>query len=155
MTRLERASFEVERFELAGNSCLEVRGRWFGVRGRRFMRPALTAVADGREHRFLAVLDHKPWNAEEGKTWLAAFPCSTDPAAIIKAELTVAPDVTVPLPPPSRPQPADAQSAGPRDAHRRDRVDAKVKNGGPDRGPSDRLAAIPTTGWDSSTTRHP
>jgi len=103
VTRLEPASFEVERFEFAGNACLEIRGRWFGVRGRRFMRPALTAVTDGREQRMLAVLDHKPWNAEEGETWLAAFPCSTDPTALIQAELTVAPDVTVPLPPPSAP----------------------------------------------------
>jgi len=47
MTPLEPASFEVERFGLGDEACLEVRGRWFGVRGRRFMRPALTAVADG------------------------------------------------------------------------------------------------------------
>src|SRR4051794_14498273 len=79
MMPLERAGLEVERFELAGNACLELRGRWFGVRGRRFMRPALTALADGREQRILAVLDHKPWDAEDGETWLAAFPCPTDP----------------------------------------------------------------------------
>jgi hypothetical protein len=103
VTALEPASFEVERFELADNACLELRGRWFGVRGRRFMRPALTSVADGREQRILAVLDHKPWNAEDGATWLAAFPCSTDPAALADPELTVAPGVTVPLPPPSTP----------------------------------------------------
>ncbi len=104
MTRLEPASFEVERFELAGDACLEVRGRWFGVRGRRFMRPTLTAVTDGREQRILAVLDHKPWSAEEGETWLAAFPCPADPTALVEAELTVAPGVTVPLPPPSVPR---------------------------------------------------
>jgi hypothetical protein len=95
------ASFEVERFELAGDACLEVRGRWFGVRGRRFMRPALTVVSDGREQRLLAVLDHKPWTAEEGEAWLAAFPWSSDPAVLGETELTVAPDLTVPLPPPS------------------------------------------------------
>ena len=77
--RLEPASFEVEHFKLDGNACLEVRGRWFGVRGRRFMRPALTTVTDGREQRILAVLDHKPWNAEDGEIWHAAFPYSTDP----------------------------------------------------------------------------
>ncbi|HEX9482691.1 MAG TPA: hypothetical protein VF927_11370 [Solirubrobacteraceae bacterium] len=102
MTRLEAASFEVERFELSGDSSLEVRGRWFGVRGRRFMRPALTAVTDGREQRMLAVLDHKPWVAEEGEPWRAVFPCESDPGAMDRAELTVAPDVTVPLPSPSR-----------------------------------------------------
>ncbi len=99
--RLEPASFDVERFELAGDACLQVRGRWSGVRGRRFMRPALTAVVDGHEQRILAVLDHKPWNAEDGEPWVAAFPCPADPGALAQAELTVAPDVTVPLPPPS------------------------------------------------------
>jgi hypothetical protein len=101
VTTLAPASFEVERFELAGEACIEVRGRWSGVRGRRFMRPTLTARAGGREQRILAVLDHKPWIAEEGEIWLAAFPCTTDPASLRDAELTVAPDVTVPLAPPS------------------------------------------------------
>jgi hypothetical protein len=101
VTGLMPASFKVERFEPAGEACLEVRGRWFGVRGRRFMRPALTAVADGHAQRSLAVLDHKPWTAEEGEAWLAVFPWSSDPAALLEAELTVAPNVTVPLPPPS------------------------------------------------------
>ena len=104
MTGLEPASFEVERFELSENACLELRGRWFGVRGRRFMRPALTSMADGQEQRILAVLDHKPWNAEDGETWLAVFPYLNDPAALTRSELTVAPDVTVPLPPPSTPK---------------------------------------------------
>jgi hypothetical protein len=103
VTGLEPASFEVERFELARDSCLEVHGRWYGVRGRRFMRPTLTAVAGGREQRLLAVLDHKPWVAEDGEAWLAAFPFSSDPASLLQAELTVAPDVTVPLPRPSSP----------------------------------------------------
>jgi hypothetical protein len=100
---MEPASFQVDRFELVGDSRLEVRGRWFGVRGRRFMRPALTAVAGGRQQRILAALDHKPWAPEEGETWLASFPCSTDGAALRQAELTVAPDLTVALPPPSAP----------------------------------------------------
>ncbi len=103
MKRLEPASFEVERFALAGDDCLEVRGRWFGVRGRRFVRPALTAVAEGRKQRILAALEQKPWSAEEGEDWIAVFPFDTDPADLIEPELTVAPDVTVPLPPPSTP----------------------------------------------------
>jgi hypothetical protein len=105
VAELQPASFEVERFELGPDACLEVHGRWFGVHGRRFMRPTLTATAGGREHRLLAVLDHKPWIPEEGETWLAAFPWSTDPAALLEAELTVAPDVTVSLPQPSLPEP--------------------------------------------------
>jgi hypothetical protein len=104
VTGLEPATFEVERFELGDNACLELRGRWFGVRGRRFMRPALTSLADGQEQRILAALDHKPWNAEDGEAWLAVFPYLNDPAALARPELTVAPDVTVPLPPPSTPQ---------------------------------------------------
>jgi hypothetical protein len=138
VTRLEPASFEVERFELAGNACLELRGRWFGVRGRRFMRPALTAVADGREQRILAVLDHKPWSAEEGETWLAAFPCSTDPAAVVKAELTVAPDVTVPLPPPSAPTTARRPKRGTSRRSSPRQGDTKVKHGVPERALLDR-----------------
>jgi hypothetical protein len=135
VTRLAPASFEVERFELAGDACLEVHGRWFGVRGRRFMRPALTAVADGHERRILAVLDHKPWSAEDGEPWVAAFPCSTDPNALVRAKLTVAPDVTVPLPPPSehaptrRPRRGASRSASPP----RQGV-TKGQDRGPDRG---------------------
>jgi hypothetical protein len=97
VTTLAPASFEIERFERADEACIEVRGRWSGVRGRRFMRPTLTAVSGGREQRILAVLDHKPWLAEEGEVWQAAFPCAADPASLRDAELTVAPDVTVPL----------------------------------------------------------
>ena len=97
MTALTPASFDVEGFERADDARIEVRGRWSGVRGRRFMRPTLTAVADGREQRILAVLDHKPWIAEEGEVWRAAFPWAADPASLHDAELTVAPDVTVPL----------------------------------------------------------
>ena len=96
---LERASFEVERFQAAGDERLEVIGRWSGIRGRRFVRPTLTAMAEGREQRSLALLDHKPWTAEEGESWVAVFPWSADLAALVEAELTVAPDVTVPLPP--------------------------------------------------------
>ena len=97
MKTLAPASFDLERFERADDACIEVRGRWSGVRGRRFMRPTLTAVAGGREQRILAVLDHKPWIAEDGEIWRAAFPCATDPASLHDAELTVAPDVTVSL----------------------------------------------------------
>src|SRR4029077_9011303 len=98
VSQLEPASFEVERFWVGPGCYVEVHARWSGVRGRRFVRPTLNALIGGRNHRVLAVLDHKPWIAEEGESWLAAFPWSTDPAALVEAELTVAPDVTVPLP---------------------------------------------------------
>lgn len=136
MRQLEPASFEVERFELADNACLELRGRWFGVRGRRFMRPALTAVASGREQRILAALDHKPWNAEDGEIWLAVFPCSTDPADLSQSELTVAPDVTVPLPAPSTSTGRGARRGAPRRASP-GRGEKKVGDGSRDRGAAD------------------
>ena len=126
LTRLERASFEVERFELGRDDCLELHGRWFGIRGRRFMRPTLTAISGGREQRVLAALDHKPWVAEEGEAWLAAFPWSSDAQALQQAELTGAPDVTVPLPPPSSPTRRRRARAGSRPTSR----DAERASGG-------------------------
>ena len=67
-------AFELDRIELAGGDRLEVNGRWFGVRGRRFIRPSLTLVADEEQRRLLADLDHKPWAAEDGQPWQATFP---------------------------------------------------------------------------------
>jgi hypothetical protein len=93
-------SFEVERFEPRGGDQLVLSGRWFGLRGRRFMRPALTMGAGAGRQRALADLEHKPWTAEDGELWEAAFPIDRnagDPATI---ELTVAPDITVALPKP-------------------------------------------------------
>jgi hypothetical protein len=130
VSELEPASFDVERFEVGADARLEVHGRWSGVRGRRFMRPALTAVAGGREYRLLAVLDHKPWVAEEGEPWLAVFPWSTDPAGLDEAELTVAPDVTVPLPPPSSVSDgARRRSSRPARTRQRNPGDANARNG--------------------------
>jgi hypothetical protein len=75
------------------------------------------------------VLDHKPWIAEEGESWLAAFPCSTDPAALRQAELTVAPDVTVPLPPPSLARGGRRRSSGSRRPRDPKAGDAGKSNG--------------------------
>jgi hypothetical protein len=92
-------SFELERFELAGDERIEISGRWFGVRGRRFVRPSLTVSADGQTRRSLAVLEHKPWAPSEGETWIAAFPWEADAAAeVVDAELAVAPGIAVSLP---------------------------------------------------------
>ncbi len=90
--------FELERFELSGEDRLELSGRWFGVRGRRFIRPTLTLVADGENYRALADLVHKPWAAEDGEPWEAAFVCGLAGAEVVDAELTVTPDITVSLP---------------------------------------------------------
>ncbi|HWE08274.1 MAG TPA: hypothetical protein VG325_02900 [Solirubrobacteraceae bacterium] len=93
-----RVAFELDRFELVRGDCCEVQGRWFGVRGRRFLRPALTVIVDGQPTRLLADLAHKPWAAEDGEPWRAEFPYPTD--FLVEAELTVAPDVTIALPAP-------------------------------------------------------
>lgn len=92
-----RVAFQLERFELSGDDRLEVAGRWFGVRGLRFVRPSLTVHTDEGERSLLALLEHKPWAVEEGHAWVAAFPwegASPDPD---QAELAVAPSVVVTL----------------------------------------------------------
>jgi hypothetical protein len=76
-----------------------VRGRWYGVRGRRFVRPSLILAADGGDsRRVLAELDDKPWAAEDGEPWRATFRLGGElPDG--RLELTVAPDITVTLRP--------------------------------------------------------
>lgn len=91
--------FELDRFELGEGDRLELSGRWFGVRGRRFMRPTLTPVPNGDRVRALADLEHKPWAAEDGEPWEAAFPWREE-VEVLEAELSVAPDITIRLPAP-------------------------------------------------------
>jgi len=101
LLQVGRVAFEVSRFDVVGEWC-EVEGQWFGVRGRRFMRPALTLVVDGRPTRLLADLADKPWAAEDGEPWRATFPYVIEGGESGGAELTVAPDVTITLPAPER-----------------------------------------------------
>src|SRR3954468_22230098 len=96
-------AFEVERFGWTANDRLEVVGRWFGLRGHRFMRPALIVEAGDDRRRLLALLDHKPWAADDGEPWIAAFSWAGDPVALTFAELSVAPSVSLELPPPPAP----------------------------------------------------
>ena len=70
---LPSVTFEVERFEWVADDRLEVVGRWFGLRGHRFLRPTLDVEVAGERRRMLAVLEHKPWAAEDGEDWVAAF----------------------------------------------------------------------------------
>ena len=93
-------SFEVERFEPRGRDQLVLSGRWFGLRGRRFVRPTLTLGTGDSCQRALADLEHKPWAADEGELWEAAFPIERNGADPGRIELTVAPDITVALPTP-------------------------------------------------------
>ena len=93
-------AFELERFEFKGDDRSRSSGRWFGVRGRRFIRPTLT-----RHHRRtrvpgLADLEHKPWapggrQAVDGRVLVQA-----QDARALEAELNVSPDITIPLPAP-------------------------------------------------------
>ena len=92
------ASFEVERLEWVAPDRLEVAGRWFGVRGLRFVRPSLDLEAGDERRHLLAVLDHKPWEAHDGEEWIAAFPWDGEKVELSRAELAVTPAVIVELP---------------------------------------------------------
>jgi hypothetical protein len=94
-------SFEVERFAWSDGGRLEVVGRWYGIRGRRFLRPTLDVEVDGSPRRMLALLEHKPWAADDGDEWVAAFEWSGEPVDLPGAELAVGPELAVELPPPS------------------------------------------------------
>jgi hypothetical protein len=93
-------SFEVDRFAWVDGR-LELTGRWYGIRGRRFLRPTLDVEVDGAPRRMLAVLEHKPWAADDGEEWMAAFEWTGEPVELAVAELAVAPELSVVLPPPT------------------------------------------------------
>jgi hypothetical protein len=92
-----RVAFQLDRFEQMGDDRLEVAGRWYGVRGLRFVRPALTVQTKDGERNLLALLEHKPWAAEEGESWIAAFPWEGESPDPGQTELAVAPSVVVAL----------------------------------------------------------
>jgi hypothetical protein len=104
-------TFQVERFEWTAGDRLELVGRWFGLRGQRFLRPTLDVEVDGHSRRLLALLDHKPWVAGDGEEWVAAFAWDGDPIDFTEAELAVAPDLAVELPSPAGPPPASKAPA--------------------------------------------
>jgi hypothetical protein len=107
-------AFEVDRFEWTAPDTLELRGRWFGLRGHRFLRPTLDVQVAGQRRRMLAVLEHKPWAAEGGEEWIAAFLWTGPPAKLEDAELTVSPDLAVQLPvPDGSVEDTDAEDAAP------------------------------------------
>jgi hypothetical protein len=94
-------TFEVERFGWVSDDRLEITGRWSGLRGHRFLRPTLDIHVDGRHRRLLALLEHKPWAADDGDEWIAAFPWQGEPLQVDGAELALGPDLAVELPPPA------------------------------------------------------
>ncbi|MFZ1996610.1 MAG: hypothetical protein WAU75_21030, partial [Solirubrobacteraceae bacterium] len=89
----------MERIDASAPGRVEVAGRWFGVRGRRFVRPSLTLSQKGAEVRALADLEHKPWAAEDGEVWMAAFSLDKGLDGAREIELSVAPDIVVELRP--------------------------------------------------------
>jgi hypothetical protein len=97
VSRTAQVRFELEEFEVIDGDRCEVRGCWFGVRGRRFLRPVLTFTVDGRSMRLLADLAGKPWPAEDGGPWHASFPGALADTELVGVELSVAPDLTVAL----------------------------------------------------------
>jgi len=92
--------FELERFERAADDRIEISGRWYGLRGRRFVRPVLNLSVGGTRRRAIALLEHKPWAADDGKTWMAAFRCPDGAGDIESAELELGPGLVVELPAP-------------------------------------------------------
>lgn len=89
----------MDRLAATEDGRVEVSGRWFGVRGRRFVRPTLTLTLgeDGPPQRWLADLEHKPWAALDGEPWTAAFPVDVELASASSIELSVAPDIEIML----------------------------------------------------------
>jgi hypothetical protein len=104
----------VERIDASAQGRVEVAGRWFGVRGRRFVRPTLTLSHRGAAVRALAELEHKPWAAEDGEVWIAAFSLDKGLDAAREIELSVAPDIVVGLRPKGKKlaKPGDTLAAG-------------------------------------------
>jgi hypothetical protein len=105
---LPGVTFEVERFEWSADDRLALVGRWFGLRGHRFLRPTLDVDVSGERRRMLADLEHKPWAADEGEEWIAEFRWRGEPAHFQDAELTVSPDLAVQLPQPDNSVPEAA-----------------------------------------------
>jgi hypothetical protein len=107
--------FELERFERTGKDRIEIAGRWYGLRGRRFVRPVLNLQTADARRRAIALLEHKPWAADDGQTWVAAFTWPEGAGEVTGAELVVGPGLVVELPAPGgvpgRAAPARADAA--------------------------------------------
>ena len=97
-------TFVVERFGAVGDR-LEVSGHWHGLRGRRFVRPVLWLHRGESRRRLVAVLDHKPWAADDGDPWFAAFAWDGGALDVERAELEVGRELVVELPLPGHKPP--------------------------------------------------
>ena len=108
-TTATEPAFVVERFNVSDGR-VEVAGHWRHVRGRRFVRPVLWLQKGESRQRLMAVLDHKPWAADDGEPWLAAFKWEGGKLDVDRAELEVGRELIVELPLPGgrtpKPRPA-------------------------------------------------
>jgi len=132
-------SFALDALKQDDDGRVELTGRWYGVRGRRFVRPSLTLAlkSGGIERRALADLAHKPWAAEDGEPWTAAFPLGVALGDANEVELSVAPDISVPVSPEAigkagRPKSRGASSTGSREP--RIRTTPRARPAAADRG---------------------
>ena len=91
-------TFEVERFEWAADDRLEVVGRWFGLRGHRFLRPTLDVEVGGRAPAHAGCARAQAMGARGGRGMDRGLQLDRDPAKLDEAELTVSPDLAVQLP---------------------------------------------------------
>lgn len=94
------AVLEIERFEWAAPDRIELVGVWSGLRGRRFIRPTLVLEGEGEPKRLLATLEHKPWTADDGEEWTAAFAWDGPIVKFEAADLNVGSGIDLKLPPP-------------------------------------------------------
>ena len=94
------AVLEIERFEWAAPDRIELVGVWSGLRGRRFIRPTLVLEGEGAPKRLLAALEHKPWTADDGEEWVAAFAWDGPVGKFESADLNVGSGIDLKLPPP-------------------------------------------------------
>ena len=112
-------AFIVERFAASGDR-VEVSGHWLGLRGRHLVRPVLWLHRGESRERLVAVLDHKPWAADDGEPWLAAFKWKGGKLDAERAELEVGRELIVELPLPGRaaPKPRPARARVPTELER-------------------------------------
>jgi hypothetical protein len=104
--------FELERI-FAEDGRVRISGWWHGVRGRRFIRPSLSAIGARPRARALAELEHKPWSPEGGQPWVAEFVWEHSLHDVEAFELAVAPDLAVRIPVPGASRRARKRPARP------------------------------------------
>src|SRR3954468_9916305 len=115
MIDVDQLAFELERFERTDDDRLEVTGRWFGVRGQRFVRPTLHLREGTRRRRLIALLDHKPWAPDTSGTWIAAFAYEGEAADdLTSVRLEVTPGIILDLPLPGESTPGTTITPRPR-----------------------------------------